>query len=144
MLSKVQSYCAYLDQGYEGFTFQQSDFPNYKCPSSMSQGSNNEGTVFCTYNLPSNTVSNLPNDTQSYCTLAAFQAGELGFTFNHNGSTPTPTPTSHTVGTVYCSRSWNEKQEGSGGDCYFILPAKESFSCSGSGIFMSTTVVIFI
>ena len=100
----------------------------------MRQISNNDGTIFCTYNLPASIVANLPNDTQPYCTLAAFQAGELGFRFNNNGSTPTPT--SHTSGTVYCSRSWNGDQAYSGGDCYFILPAKESFSCSGSGIFI--------
>ena len=140
-LSKVQEYCDYVDQGYEGFTFSKSDFPNYKCPSSLRQGDNSDGTVFCTYDLPSTTTSNLPNDTQPFCTLQAFQAGELGFKFNNNGSTPTPT--SHTSGTVYCSRAWDGSQEGTGGDCYFILPAKESFSCSGSGINMSTISPFF-
>eukprot|EP01084_Bolivina_argentea_P068489 124674_1 len=131
-LSKVEAYCEYIDQGYEGFTFQQSDFPNYKCPSSMHQGNNSQGTVFCTYTLPQNTVQNLPNDTQSFCTQQAFQAGELGFRFNNNGSTPTPTFNDN--GTlVYCSRGWDMEQEGSAGDCYFILPKGESFDCHGKG-----------
>ena len=33
-LSKITyaSYCEYIDQGYEGFYFTGSDFPEYNCP----------------------------------------------------------------------------------------------------------------
>lgn len=142
-LSKVGEYCDYLTQGYEGFYFSGSDFPDYSCPSSMYQSTSSDGTVFCVFNLPQSTTNALPNDTESWCTDEAFQDGELGFRFDNNGTTTmpptTPVPSMNNDDEIiYCSRKWvadgdRMSQLGSAGDCYFILPAGESFSCRGSG-----------
>eukprot|EP00756_Hemistasia_phaeocysticola_P035960 Hpha_TRINITY_DN16613_c3_g1::TRINITY_DN16613_c3_g1_i2::g.181274::m.181274 len=36
-------------------------------------------------------------------------------------------------GMTYCSRSWTGEASGSAGDCWFVLGAGRSFSCSGDG-----------
>eukprot|EP01065_Artemidia_motanka_P047908 TRINITY_DN75_c0_g1_i1.p1 TRINITY_DN75_c0_g1~~TRINITY_DN75_c0_g1_i1.p1 ORF type:complete len:781 (+),score=268.95 TRINITY_DN75_c0_g1_i1:86-2428(+) len=36
-------------------------------------------------------------------------------------------------GMTYCSRSWQAEASGSAGDCFFLLGAGRSFSCSGQG-----------
>jgi C1A family cysteine protease len=39
----------------------------------------------------------------------------------------------HTNAHKYCRRSWSEAERGSAGDCWFILAAGDSYSCTGEG-----------
>eukprot|EP01065_Artemidia_motanka_P047909 TRINITY_DN75_c0_g1_i2.p1 TRINITY_DN75_c0_g1~~TRINITY_DN75_c0_g1_i2.p1 ORF type:complete len:760 (+),score=179.49 TRINITY_DN75_c0_g1_i2:91-2370(+) len=84
------------------------DFKSFSCPS-FSSGCSHTNT-----------------DTSDQAVSLFFQfepaQGESSANFRCSGD-----------GLTYCSRSWSAEASGSAGDCFFVLGAGRSFSCSGQG-----------